>query len=216
MNQYVQLVVTEDFLSRPFSNETITGFGPILPGSYPWGRTYAHAEFSGVINIMTSDYQNVPENFTSLSVFEGLRRYDTPFKWRPNLIAVADDDSVSLLLPDSKTCTNNSSCPATSRNKENASLLDWRVYTPSSPWWKTLCDYTFDGIAGAKCSKLSEWTEEDVNAWTLGHDFKIKRFVINPNPVTEGHLSQQKCHLQCAPVILLGTPSLSLPLLSSK
>jgi hypothetical protein len=205
MNQYVQLVVTEDFLSRPFSNETITGSGPIRPGSYPWGRTYGHAEFSGIIDTITSDYQNQPQNYTSLSVFEGLRRYDTPFKWRPNLIAVADDNSVSLLLPDADCPANSTSCPPTARNKKDASLLDWRVYTPSSLWWKTLCDYTFDGIAGAKCSRLSEWTQEDMDAWTLGHDFKIKRFVINPNPVTEGSLDQQKCHLQCAPVILLGT-----------
>jgi hypothetical protein len=202
MNQYVQLVVREDFLNQPFSNESIMGSGPIQPGSYPWRRTYADDQFSRAINTMTSDYSKQPENFTTLSVFEGLRRYDTPFKWRPNLMAIADDDSVSLLLPDSETC-DKGTCTIAFSN-QNASLLDWSVYTPSSPWWKTLCDFTFDGIAGAKCSKLSEWTEKDTDAWTLGHGFKIKHFVMNPNPVTEGNLNQQLCHLQCAPVILLG------------
>jgi hypothetical protein len=52
--------------------------------------------------------------------------------------------------------------------------------------------------------KFSEWTEKDTDALTLGHSFKIKRFVRNPNPVTEGNLNQQLCHLQCAPIILLG------------
>jgi hypothetical protein len=67
-------------------------------------------------------------------------------------MAIADDDSVSLLLPDPKIC-HKGTC-TTTFSSQNVSLLDWSVYTPSSPWWKTLRDFTFDGIAGAKCSKI--------------------------------------------------------------
>jgi hypothetical protein len=204
MNRYAQITVKEDFLSRPYSNETITGSGAIQRDSVEWKNTYGQARFRKAINVITSDYQKQPENFTTLSVREGLRRYETPFKWRPNLIAIAADNSVSDLLPNPSDC-DKIPCTNTTNNR-NASLLAWNVFTPSGFWWNSLCDLNFQGPTGAKCSKLPEWTNEDVDAWRMGgKQYQIKRFLMNPNPVTQGSLSQQKCHLQCSPVILLGT-----------
>jgi hypothetical protein len=194
MNQYALLTVKEDFLSQPFSNATITGSGAIVPGSVPWKNTWAHDEFRQVINTMTTDYQKQPENFTTLSVYEGLRRYETPFKWRPNLIAIVAEDSVSELLPDPNTV-----------DSRNASLLQWYIFSPSGAWWNGLCNFNFQGFADGKCSNLREWTDEDTNAWRMGwKHYQIKRFLMNPNPDSEGSLSQQMCHLQCSPAILLG------------
>jgi hypothetical protein len=55
MNQYVQLVVAEDFYPSPFQTKPLRVLALIQPGSYPWERTHAKDLFSRVINTMTSD-----------------------------------------------------------------------------------------------------------------------------------------------------------------
>jgi hypothetical protein len=204
MNHYVHLTITEDFLAQSFSNETITGSGPLMTNSFSFNQTYSDVRFSPIDDRLTNDYRNNPENFSTLSTLECLRAYSQPFAWRPNLFAIAANNNVSSLLPGSPNCSV-IPCEVEANNK-NASLLAWGTYGPKDTNGGGLCERA-PGMDVGECSRLFDWSEEDTKTWTMGflYGFKIDHFLVNRHVVTESEISQQLCHLQCSPVILLRT-----------
>jgi hypothetical protein len=209
-NSYAYLVITDDFLKTPFTNETITGSGPVLEGSFTHRWTYGVPEhdFSGILNSMTNDYQEDPESFTKLSTLEGLKAYQESFAWRPNIFAVVTSagKNYSNLLPDAKNCPG--SCHNVPNN-HNATLLWWGVIPPwDIPGGGGLCYWTpGKWIKWDPCPDLQNWTDERALEWTMGDrfDYHIDHFLVNRHPVeSEMTNSYKQCHLQCSPAILLG------------
>lgn len=219
LNWYAAIVVTEDFFQVPFTNDSITGTGPIIQESLTYNLTYGSysdnsdnggiAEegkrpFGAIVDKLIGDHSSNPQYFRTVPVLEGLQTYSHPFTWRPNLFAITSDNNISNLLPNGPDCTT-FPCQIEA-NSNNASFLNWQLYNPFSFVGGGLCEFTNPNLR-APCSHLSTWNEVDARAWTMGDPFgyHIDHFLLNPIAITESAISQEQCHLQCSPAILLGT-----------
>jgi hypothetical protein len=201
-NNYTWLVITEDFLLGPFTNESITGSGPVLKGSLAYNRTYGDYSVSGkglfanVVNNMSQEYLLHSHEFQNLSTLDCLLADDSQFLWRPNLYMVTSrSTNISTLLGSDPDYT------LPQQRVGNASLRAWG-YSNRAVAGLGLCDWSYADLP-KPCSRLHEWTEVDIRSWTFRPGFVIDYCLRNPGNNTESGNIQRVCHLQCSPLILL-------------
>ncbi|KAF1992466.1 hypothetical protein K402DRAFT_6888 [Aulographum hederae CBS 113979] len=214
-NNYMIMVVTNDFFAHPFEklNDTIVGSGPILEGSLVYNRTYGSPFFMKTIETMFPDHRFLTNAMTNLSLPECLDLYSQAFRYRPNVIMVTPQARTSTILegaPIGPPWDPKSNCslysigttPPKSNNPNGASLLSFGLRTPDT-YSGNLCDYS-QSLQGQRCGSMKTWSTEDFASWEYDYcpSFPVDYcMVADMDPAHNEAMST--CHLQFSPTVIL-------------
>jgi hypothetical protein len=182
-NVSIVLTVTPSFLngSTLWNNDTLNGYATIPYGTFAYNMTVGPVHGSNwawnAVQHLQNDYVQNRGSYQQLNNYDCFKRSTNMFSWRPNFLLVSDDPDWRYGL--------------------NSTVLNWSLNFP--PQSSGLCE-EHPG-SGFSCQDIQKLTLTDFDHWIYNNN-SIQYCLVSTSSFNKEEVDT--CHLQCAPIIMLG------------
>jgi hypothetical protein len=180
-NVSIVFTVTPSFLNGTilWNNDTLNGYATIPYGTNAYNMTVGPTSnwAWNAVQQLQNDYVENRNSYQQLNNYDCIKLSMNMFSWRPNFLLVSDDPDWRYGL--------------------NSTVLNWRLNF--APGTAGFCDENTGG--GISCQNFQKLTPADLDHWIYANN-SIQYCFVSTSSFNKEEV--ELCHLQCAPIIMLG------------